>query len=234
MVGAVDYATGRFSYQMSAFARSIHRANAAMGAFGRVLTAARPSGSARWKNEQRRYGPLGAASDATTTGDARTCGPGNGPTLFHRSSGKLGCWVEVGYCAARPIRTVLRWALGRRHQNCGHVGECCSVRRLTHRCPAGVHPTPRCTPTIARLCVLFRTSYAIKRRARECRPRSGTQSPLLTNPSGVFLQPCYLAAGSFNPGSEIEIIPLSGFIKSGAGSISHAGGAGGLGHVSSG
>ena len=56
VVGAVDYATGRFSYQMSAFARSIHRANAAMGEFGRVLTAARLSGSAQWKNEQRRFG----------------------------------------------------------------------------------------------------------------------------------------------------------------------------------
>ena len=31
----------------------------AVGEFGRVLTAARPSGSAQWKNEQRRYGPPG-------------------------------------------------------------------------------------------------------------------------------------------------------------------------------
>ena len=43
VVGAVDCAAmGRFSYERSAFARSIHEARASVGEFGRVLTAARP------------------------------------------------------------------------------------------------------------------------------------------------------------------------------------------------
>lgn len=57
---------------------------------------------------------------------------------------------------------------------------------------------------------------------------------LQTHVPDVVLQPRYLTAGSFNPGSEIEITPFSGVSKSGAGCISHAGGAGDRGHVGSG
>lgn len=48
-----------------------------------------------------------------------------------------------------------------------------------------------------------------------------------TNLSYVILKASYLAAGGFDSLSETEIIPLSGVSKSGAGCISHAGGAGG-------
>lgn len=47
------------------------------------------------------------------------------------------------------------------------------------------------------------------------------------NLSYIVLQTSYLAAGGFDSLSEAEIIPLSGVSKSGAGCISHAGGAGG-------
>jgi hypothetical protein len=50
----------------------------------------------------------------------------------------------------------------------------------------------------------------------------------------VILQPRYLLAGCGDAVPETEIIPFSGVIKSGAGAISHAGGAGGFGHTSSG
>ncbi|MCS4315778.1 hypothetical protein M2407_000077 [Serratia sp. BIGb0234] len=43
----------------------------------------------------------------------------------------------------------------------------------------------------------------------------------------VVLQSSYLAAGYFDSLPETVIIPLSGVSKSGAGCISHAGGAGG-------
>ncbi|CUZ29714.1 Uncharacterised protein [Serratia marcescens] len=48
-----------------------------------------------------------------------------------------------------------------------------------------------------------------------------------TNLSYIVLQTNYLASGGFDSLSETEIIPFSGVSKSGAGCISHAGGAGG-------
>lgn len=62
----------------------------------------------------------------------------------------------------------------------------------------------------------------------------GKTALLQANVPDVILQPSYLLLGCGDAVPETEIIPFSGVVKSGAGAISHAGGACGLGHTSSG